>query len=614
MADLRVAFTEIKEETDSGHLPASPASSAPAASHRRAWIAAIAATLVFAALVVWQVARRTPPQTEPTLEPIPLTNYPGDESTPTWSPDGSQFAFVWNGEHQDNLDIYVQSVGSNAPLRLTTDTRNDFAPTWSPDGRYIAFLREIDREAVSVQLVSPLGGPERRIGQFFARHYFSRSLAGMCWSADSKFLLVSGGLATGVPHGIYRLEVGTGDVTPLATINDETQGYVKPALSFDGRTLAMLHLGGQGSIVMLPLSSAVEAGGVRNLDTSGFTFSSLAWTADGRHLIAAEGGNTPTPLYRVSLAGGAPETLPWSGAGVNGPAVSPSRRRLAFARMVRDTNIYQASLDRPNRARPELQKLASSSFREVAPQFSPDGKRLAFHSNRSGSVQIWTADADGSRPAAVTSMDVGATTGTPRWSPDGQSLAFDSTAGGNTHIYVIAADGGRPRALTHGSSQNYVAAWSHDGHWIYFTSTRSGNAQVWRVASAGGEPEQITHDGGEEPTISPDGEWLYFTRADGANGLWKMPVAGGAPSRVVENLFRYNYAVGTAGVYWMPPEAADHTSSVRFRDAKTGATNEILKVTKPVDLGLALSPDGRTLLFTQVDYSGQDLMLVENFR
>src|SRR5262249_22648382 len=149
-------------------------------------------------------------------------------------------------------------------------------------------------------------------------------------------------------HGIYRLAIDTGDVTPLATVDDESEGYVKPALSFDGRTLAMLRLGGAGSIVLLSLSSTVEAGSLRNLETSGRSFSSLAWAGNGRDLIAGEGGNTPTPLYRVPLAGGEPETLPWSGAAASSPAVSPTRRRLAFMRLVRNTNIWQASLDRPD--------------------------------------------------------------------------------------------------------------------------------------------------------------------------------------------------------------------------------------------------------------------------
>jgi Tol biopolymer transport system component len=424
----------------------------------------------------------------------------------------------------------------------------------------------------------------------------------------------SGGATRGQQYGIYRLAIDTGDMAALATVHDQSDGYLWPSVSPDGRTLAMIHRFGGGAIVLLSLSTAVEAGSLRALDSAGSNFLNVAWTANGKDLIAGLGFNIPTPLYRVSVSGGPAEPLPWSGAGASYAAIAPARRRLAFTRAVRNTNIWQLSLERPDRASPGLRKLASSSFREVFPQYSPDGTRLAFHSNRGGSVQIWTADADGARPVQVTSMDAMATTGSPRWSPDGQWIAFDSNAGGHIHIYVIGAEGGRPRALTSGASENFVSTWSRDGRWVYFTSNRTGAPQIWRILSAGGEAEQVTHDGGEAPTVSPDGAWLYFTKRDGADGLWRRPIAGGHETRITENVYRYNYAIGASGVYWMSQRAADLTSIIRFRDATTGVTSEILKVTKPVDLGLALSPDGRTLLFTEVDYSGQDLMLVENFR
>jgi Tol biopolymer transport system component len=206
-----------------------------------------------------------------------------------------------------------------------------------------------------------------------------------------------------------------------------------------------------------------------------------------------------------------------------------------------------------------------------------------------------------------------ATTGTPRWSPDGQSISFDSNADGNTHIYVIKADGGRPRALTSGASNNFVSSWSADGRWIYFTSNRSGEPQIWKVPVEGGPAAQVTRQGGEASDVSPDGKWLYFTKNGGVNGIWKMPIDGGEETRLIESVFRYNYAIARDGLYFVPPPGPDRTSSVRYLNFATGGTNELVKIEKPVDLGLAVSPDGTHLLFCQLDYVGQDLMLVENF-
>jgi Tol biopolymer transport system component len=159
-----------------------------------------------------------------------------------------------------------------------------------------------------------------------------------------------------------------------------------------------------------------------------------------------------------------------------------------------------------------------------------------------------------------------------------------------------------------------VTSWSRDGHWIYFTSNRSGAQQIWRVAVAGGAPEQISRNGGEASDVSPDGKWLYFTKKSGADGIWKMPTDGGEESRVTDNVQRYNFAITEDGLYYIPAMAPDRTTSVRYLNFATRATNEVVKIEKPVDLGLAISPDRRSLLFTQLDYVGQDLMLVENFR
>jgi Tol biopolymer transport system component len=283
-----------------------------------------------------------------------------------------------------------------------------------------------------------------------------------------------------------------------------------------------------------------------------------------------------------------------------------------FTRTIRDANIWRVALGGGAQT-PE--KIAVSSFREVAPHYSPDGSRLAFHSNRSGSVQIWVSNADGSSPVQLTSMKELATTGTPRWSPDGKRLAFDSNTTGTYQIYVMNGDGGQARQVTTDTARNFTAWWSADGRSIYYTSDRSGRLEIWRIPADGGTSEQITRNGASSVSLSPDGQWLYFIKNEGIDGLWRMPVAGGPETRVVDALWRFNYVATNSGVYYTSrPEEGPRRGSVQYFDFATRRHTEIATMDAPADLGVAISPDGKYLLFTKIDHLGADLMLVEKFR
>ena len=115
----------------------------------------------------------------------------GARRHPTFSPDGEQVAFAWNGARHDNSDIYVTLVGSSDIRRLTTDPAADSNPTWSPDGRQIAFLRERP-DGTTIQLVSPLGGADRKLGDF-------RGADSIGWSSDSQWLAAGRSREQGYP-------------------------------------------------------------------------------------------------------------------------------------------------------------------------------------------------------------------------------------------------------------------------------------------------------------------------------------------------------------------------------------------------------------------------------
>ena len=132
----------------------------------------------------------------------------------------------------------------------------------------------------------------------------------------------------------------------------------------------------------------------------------------------------------------------------------------------------------------------------------------------------------------------------------------------------------------------------------------------------GGEAQQVTRDRGSFATESPDGKYVYYVKQ---GGLWRMPAAGGEEARVIESLYQNSYAVTRNGVYFMynlgpvQPGPGIH-GEIRFLHFATGEVQKIFPIPKPVFVGFSVSPDARSILYTQIDRQGADLMLVEGLR
>src|SRR4029434_380435 len=191
--------------------------------------------------------------------------------------------------------------------------------------------------------------------------------------------------------------------------------------------------------------------------------------------------------------------------------------------------------------------------------------------------------------------------------------------GGNADIYVMDADGGRLRRLTADATQEIEPSWSRDGRWLYFASNRSGSLQIWKMPASGGSPKQITKQGGYESAESENGKLLYHTKGRGVAGIWSVPTDGGEETLVFDfhqaGTWRY-WTVHGEGIFFATAVNSSRPL-VEFFNLTTGKTRKITELEKPIATGirgLAVSPDGRWLLYTQIDQSGRDLMLVENFR
>ena len=610
MADVKTLLDELKEESESGKLSGITAGATTKRKSRLAWALAGTAVLVAAVGVgLWFL--RPAPHAVPRT--VPLTSYPGRQVTPAFSPDGKQVAFAWNGEKEDNLDIYVKLVDAGAPLRLTSNPAAEYLPAWSPDARYIAFCRRLS-DHVEIWMVPALGGAERKLGESADADF-----DGLSWSPDGKFLALVDRSAAQSSYGIFLLSVETGDkqrVTSPPSGYDQDAG---PRFSPDGKTLAFarFHSSLSGDVYLLPVAAGGRpAGEPRRLTFEERLVRGLDWTADGRRIVYSSGSLGSTSLWTVPASGGTPEPLAIAGQNAVLPSIARVGNRLVYQRYVWDSNIWRIPGPNSSDRKSAPSRFIASTQVDEEPQFSPDGKKIAFTSARSGSYEIWVCDREGRNPVQLTSSS-GPQLGSPRWSPDSRWIAFDSPTGGNSDIYVISADGGLARRLTSGPSNNVRPSWSKDGRWIYFGSNRSGVSQIWKEPAAGGTAVQVTKSGGEQAFESADGKFVYWAKL-GVTGIWRVPVEGGEESQVLDVATENLWMLADQGICFFdlrnPAEPALKFYS--FAARKATLLRQLSKNTRvdEISTALSVSPDDRWILYTQLDQTGSNLVLVEDYQ
>jgi Tol biopolymer transport system component len=279
-------------------------------------------------------------------------------------------------------------------------------------------------------------------------------------------------------------------------------------------------------------------------------------------------------------------------------------------------DIWRVPGPAPSDRAPE--KLIVSSRADYNADYSPDGQRIVFASNRYGVFDIWVCASDGSNPVQLTDFERAA--GSPRWSPDGRRVVFDSQEAGDYNLYVVDVDGGVPRRVTRESSDEHSPTWSRDGRWIYFTSRRNGSQQIWKIPEEGGPAVQVTRNGGFYAWESWNGQDLYYSKAE-PRGIWRLPVEGGDETALIQDptLEPRSWAVSRSGLYFATerPTLREYAEeyTIQFLAFESGEVTELFRKKGPFGhTRLAVSHDDEWILYGEAPAPTSELMLVENFR
>ena len=547
------------------------------------------------------------------VEIVPLTGITGKQSLPSFSPDGSQVTFKLTSDSKTGNGLYTALVGGDKLLQLTDDP-GDCCPVWSPDGQAVAFSRNSEK-GLDIYTVSPLGGTPRKLyarspGKLYAYSPTREQL--LAWSPDGKLLAFSEANAEGRP-AITLLSLtdhGTRHLTSPPVEHFDSQ----PAFSPDGKRMAFVRTSSPWAVDDLFLVP-IEGGVPRRLTFDNREiYGPPAWTEGGKDLIFSSARAGLQSLWRLPISGGDPRPVAEASTNAYYPAISTKSHRLAYTRRIDNNNIWQLTLKDRTHGQGKASMMIAAQGNGNHPQFSPDGARIAFESDRSGYPEIWVCNRDGSDPAQITSMR--GLAGTPRWSPDGRSLAFDFRPKEHSEIYVVEVPGGAPRQIaTVRGANNVVPSWSRDGRWIYFASKGGGkDFQVWKVAIRGGPAVQVTKNGGFAPLEAED-SFFYYTKSFVVPGIWRVPSQGGTETAVMDTPDApewADWAVVPGGMYFLDSRSSPKPI-LEFFDFATGRRTSISALDGEPQ-GLAVSPDRKSILYSQMDQNNEGIMVVKNFR
>jgi serine/threonine protein kinase len=562
------------------------------------------ALLAGLAVMIW-LARQPTPGPRPQFF-TQLTDNPGEELYPSLAPDGK--SFLYQSRASGKWEIHLKRVGEQNSVSLTKDSAyDDFQPAFSPDGERVAFRSERDGGGIFVMGAS--GENVRRLTRFGYNP---------AWSPDGKEIVCSTAFFIRPQERyrpntqLFRVNAATGEARAISGPSDAAQPNWSPhgyRIAYWGypkgpRDIWTVPAGGGDPV---PVTADVA------LDWS------PVWSPDGRYLYFSSDRGGSMNLWRVRIdevtgkTQGAAEqfTTPAQYSGLM--SFSRDGRQMAYAAQARDLNLYRVGFDPVGeKSSGESVAVTSGSTPLADPSFSPDGQWIVFNSHVTPQ-NLFIVRGDGSGLRQLT--DGGQMDKCPNWSPDGRQIAFFSARTGRFQVWTIKPDGSGLERRTDepGELGARLPIWLPDGRLLYRTNGPDAimdPAKLWKEQRLQRLPKPESGVAFGAGSWSPDGRMAAgeLTQSDG--GFLGLAVYHA-------DLQRYE-RIGPPGPALGPKWLPDSRRILFLRDGKIhlidSQSQQIHQVftagQRREIFSFGLSNDGRSIAFT-VEAAEADIWLVK---
>ncbi len=626
-ADARLEIEEaltasVIDRTASTPLASSPARGTPVAS-KAAVVAAVLGMVAFAIPAVRHL-REAPPAAFPETRVDIVTPASDQPAAFALSPDGRNVVFVASGDSASRLWLRSLATTTAQPL---AGTEGATYPFWAPDGRAVGFFADGKLKRLDVAS-GGAGAPQTLAAAAVGR--------GGTWNADGVILFAPTGTSP-----LVRMPASGGSLLAVTTLVRQTT-HKLPSFLPDGRHFLFYAQGTPDTAgIFLGALDAPDTHRLTAADTGGVFLPSVRTTASGSADAGArsEGGwllwvrSGTLVAQRLNLAQAAltGEVVTLADpvvvdASANAAAVSASADGLVAYRTGRGNRQQLTWVDRSGKA---LGTQGAPDDSLLTPSVSPDGQRVAAARTVQGNTDLWLLD--GPRATRLT-FDA------PRdefaiWSPDGRQMAFASNRAGPRDLYLQMASGGSAEERLVVSPQTKIPTdWSADGRFLlYYSIDPQTNRDIWVLPLTGDRTPQTllkTPFDERNGTFSPDGRWMaYQSNESGRDEIYVRPVVGTTPAGG-------QWQVSTNGgvfprwrhdgreLYYLAPSAAMMAAPIAITGASVVPGEPVtLFPTRIVgggaDRGLGrnydVTRDGRFLVNTELTEAAAPITLIQNW-
>jgi Tol biopolymer transport system component len=443
-----------------------------------------------------------------------------DGNDPVWHPGRNKVLYVSGPEnHRSLMEVAADGTGSKTVLPTGSSNWEIIRALYSPSGRWITF------ETYEAKLfIMPAEGGQPHELLNGASHVWDPS--------GQRLYYCTPGFSGG--SRLFSVEIGKNDGRLKGA--PKSAGLVTAtlrelAMSRDGRHVAATEFENSRNLTRLPLNSSGDApAGSEEVLSRGLVYDhEPSVSPDNKTVAYVSDRLGRNELWLAHLDSGRLERLqlPGRDTGEEGSQWFPDGRRLQVLRRYPDGRVAPWVVFADGSHAEELLPPSEGMIIGTITPVSPDGRLLAYPIMNQGFRQLFLFDVATRQSRQLTFTPGDKYSGT--WSPDGRWLVYPSNASGAVQLWRIAASGGSPEQITKGNDRIRHMFYSRDGRWLYF---QPNHQNIYRMPAAGGPAQQVTHFPDptlflEEPTISPDGRYLYYCRSNGGASLWLLTLGTG---------------------------------------------------------------------------------------